>query len=162
VQAMPAASRGALPGRREVAAALEISAPAERIFARICEVESWPVWLPCVRRARLVAHDAPPAQGAEIAVRLDGDAGEELYEVDGFIAHHRLSLVGAYSVRRRIEFRIERKTSSSKVHVRFVYPSYHGIVGGWLDAVRRRRQLADALQRGLVLLKGLVEAEIAD
>ncbi|MBV8148108.1 MAG: hypothetical protein JO092_03355 [Candidatus Eremiobacteraeota bacterium] len=87
---------------------------------------------------------------------LPGEA-EQLLEVDAFIANYRLSLVGAYSVRRRLDFRIERKTSRSKVHVLLSYPAYHGRLGMLLDGWRRGRRLTAALEDALVHFKGLVE-----
>ena len=72
----------------------------------------------------------PLTLGSEVVIRswLPGEE-EELYEVDGLIANYRLSLVGAYSLRRRIDFRVERRTSCSRLHVRLAYPAYHGRLG---------------------------------
>ncbi len=87
---------------------------------------------------------------------LPGDE-EQLFEVDAFIANYHLSLVGAYSMRRRIDFRVERRTSRSRVHVRLAYPAYHGWVGALLDRWRRGRKLSNELDDALVHFKGLVE-----
>jgi hypothetical protein len=82
---------------------------------------------------------------------------EELYEVDRFLEGHVVSLVGAYSLRRRIDFRIERKTTRSKLVVRVDYPAYGGVLGALLDRVTARRRLDRALEDSLVHFKGLVE-----
>jgi uncharacterized membrane protein len=82
---------------------------------------------------------------------------EELYEVDQFLDGHIVSLVGAFSIRRRIEFRIERKTDRSKIVVRVDYPSYGGALGALLDRVTSRRKLDAALGDSLTHFKGLVE-----
>jgi len=82
---------------------------------------------------------------------------EQLVEVDQYIEGHVLSLVGAFSVRRRLDFRIERKTTRSKIAVRVDYPSYGGKVAALVDRVTSRRKLAGALQDSLVHFKGLVE-----
>ncbi len=74
---------------------------------------------------------------------LPGDE-EQLYEVDALIGNFHLSLVGAYSLRRRLDFRIERRTSCSKLHVRLAYPAYHGKLGGLLDRWQRGRRVAGA------------------
>lgn len=147
-----------LPGRRSLSASLEVESSAEDAFALLCAVEKWPVWLSFLRSARQTAGTGPLGLGSEVAIRssLPGDA-EELYEVDAFIANYHLSLVGAYSVRRRLDFRIERKTTRSRVHVRLMYPAYHGRLGALLDGWRRGRRLAAALDDALVHFKGLVE-----
>jgi uncharacterized membrane protein len=126
-------------------------------FAMICEVNKWPVWLSFLRSARRV-DDGPFGIGSEVAIRgtIPG-ADEELYEVDKFLDGHVLSLVGAYSVRRRIDFRIEGKSDRSKVVVRLDYPSYGGLLGALYDRMTARRRLAAALGDSLVHFKGLVE-----
>jgi hypothetical protein len=60
-------------------------------------------------------------------------------------------------LRRRLEFRIERRTSCSKLHVRLAYPAYHGKFGTLLDRWQRGRRVASALDDSLVHFKGLVE-----
>lgn len=146
------------PGLRCFSANLDVDSPAEDAFALLCAVEKWPVWLSFVRSARMVDPSAPLQLGSEVILRstLPGDE-EQLYEVDGFIGNFHLSLVGAFSVRRRLDFRIERKTTRSKVHVRLAYPAYHGRIGVIMDSWRHGRKLAAALDDGLVHFKGLVE-----
>lgn len=145
-----------------VSASLDIDSRVEDAFDLLCAVEKWPVWLSFIRSATPEAN-APLALGSEVALRttLPGDA-EELYEVDQFIANYHLSLVGAYSVRRRLDFRIERKTSHAKVHVKLTYPAYGGRFGAavdrWLNGRKLERVLADALLH----FKGLVEYRRAD
>ncbi|MBV8374050.1 MAG: hypothetical protein JO302_00945 [Candidatus Eremiobacteraeota bacterium] len=137
---------------------MDVQSSAEDAFAMVCAVEKWPVWLSFLRSARLAEGGAPLRLGSEVVIRstLPGEA-EQLLEVDAFIANYRLSLVGAYSVRRRLDFRIERKTSRSKVHVLLSYPAYHGRLGMLLDGWRRGRRLTAALEDALVHFKGLVE-----
>jgi uncharacterized membrane protein len=140
------------------AASLDVETPAEEAFALLCAVEKWPVWLSFLRSARLAEPSARLAIGSEVILRssLPGDE-EQLYEVDAFIENYHLSLVGAYSIRRRLDFRVERKTTRSKIHVRLAYPAYYGRMGVWLDRLRRGRKLATALEDALVHFKGLVE-----
>jgi uncharacterized membrane protein len=129
-------------------------------FSMICEVEKWPVWLSFLRSARRI-DEGPFGLGSEVAIRsaIPGD-DEELYEVDKFLEGHILSLVGAYSVRRRIDFRIEGKSDRSKVVVRLDYPSYGGLLGALYDRMTARRRLDAALGDSLVHFKGLVEFNI--
>ena len=152
---MAIASELTSPGRW-LSASLDVHTTAEEAFELLCAVEKWPVWLSFLRSARLAG--APLGVGSEVVVRssLPG-VEEQVYEVDGLTPNYRLSLVGAYSVRRRLDFRIERKTSRSRVHVRLAYPAYHGRLGELLDAWRHRRRLAAALNDALIHFKGLVE-----
>jgi uncharacterized membrane protein len=137
---------------------LDVSASTAFAFAR--EIEKWPVWLPFLRSARVVEPDLPLRVGSEVAIAstLDAD-GEELYEVEAYIDGHLLALVGAYSIRRRIDVRIEGKGERSRIGVRFDYPTYGGVVGALIDRMTVRRNLDAALAEALVHFKGLVEYE---
>jgi hypothetical protein len=135
----------------------DLGSSPEAAFALVCEVEKWPVWLSPLRSARRV--DGGPLElGSQVSVRgaIPGDA-EELYEVDQFLPGHVVSLVGAFSLRRRIDFRIERKSERAKLVVRLDYPAYGGVLGALLDRVTARRRLENALVDSLVHFKGLVE-----
>ena len=143
---------------RWLSASLDVETAAEDAFSLLCAIEKWPVWLSFLRSARLAGSRERVGVGSEVVVRssLPGEE-EQLYEIDAFVPNYRLSLVGAYSLRRRLEFRIERKTTRARVHVRLAYPAYHGKVGEFLDAWRHRRRLSAALNDALVHFKGLVE-----
>lgn len=146
------------PGLRSFSASVDVETSAEEAFALICAVEKWPVWLSFLRSSRMAKANAPLQLGSDVVVRscLPGEE-EQLFEVDAFITNYHLSLVGAYSTRRRLDFRIERKTSRSKMHVRFSYPAYHGWIGEVVDRWRHGRRLSNALNDALVHFKGLVE-----
>ena len=146
------------PGLRSLGASVDVETSAEDAFTLLCAVEKWPVWLSFLRSARLADPNEPLRVGSEVIVRstLPGDA-EQLYEVDAYITNFHLSLVGAYSLRRRLDFRIEQKTARAKVHVRLLYPAYHGRFGLLIDRLARGRKLAAALDDALVHFKGLVE-----
>jgi hypothetical protein len=148
------------PGLRAHSASLDVNSSPEDAFSLLCAVEKWPVWLSFLRSARRANPATELSRGSEVVIRswIPGDE-EQLYEVDGLIANYRLSLVGAYSLRRRIEFRIERRTSCSKVHVQLAYPAYHGRLGRLLGGWQWGRRLAGALNDSLVHFKGLVEYE---
>lgn len=146
------------PGTRSLSAAIDIQAPAESAFSHLCSVEKWPVWLSFLRSAELVEPAAPVNVGSEILVRssVPGEP-EQLFEVDYFISNHQLSLVGAYSTRRRIDFRLERKTTRCKLSARLEYPSYGGRLGALYDALRSGRKLATQLEESLTHFKHLAE-----
>jgi uncharacterized membrane protein len=138
--------------------AQDLAAPPNAAFELICEVEKWPVWLSFLRSARRLDPARRLGLGSELAIRsmIPGEP-EELFEVDQFIEGHVISLVGWYSVRRRIDMRLERKTDRSKVVVRIDYPTYGGMLGALVDRLTVRRRLESALDDSLVHFKGLVE-----
>jgi len=135
----------------------DIVADPAAAYRLICEVEKWPVWLSFLTSARRL-QPGPLRLGSEVAIRgaIPG-AAEELYEVDAFLEGHIVSLVGAYSVRRRIDFRVERIGPRLRVVARLHYPAYGGMLGSLLDRMTARRRLDSALGESLVHLKGLVE-----
>jgi len=149
------------PASRGIHRTQDVATSAEAAFSLICEVEKWPVWLSFLRSAsRLDAGDL--RVGSDIAIRstIPGDE-EELFEVDQYIEGYMLSLVGAYSMRRRIDLRVERKTERAKIVARLDYPTYGGVVGELVDRLTRRRRLDVALADSLVHFKGLVEFDRA-
>jgi len=151
------------PSTRAIHRAQDVASPAATAFARLCEVEKWPVWLSFLRSVRLTEPHIPFGEGSEVAIRsnVPGEE-EELFEVDRFIDGHHVSLVGAFSCRRRIDFRVEQKSERSKVVVRLDYPTYGGIVAALVDRFTRRRRLELALGNSLLHFKGLVEFERED
>jgi uncharacterized membrane protein len=152
------------PSARAILRSQDVASPAAAAFARICEVEKWPVWLSFLRSARLIEPGVPLRLGTEVALRsqLPGDDEEELFEVDRFIEGHHISLVGAFSCRRRLDFRVEQKSERSKIVVRLDYPTYGGAVAALVDRFTLRRRLDVALGDSLVHFKGLVEFERPD
>lgn len=146
------------PGTRLLTADVDVQAAAETAFALLCAVDKWPVWLGFLRSAELLEPAAALGLGSEILLRsaIPGQ-DEQLFEVDHFITNHQLSLVGAYSTRRRLDFRIERKTSRCKLHARLEYPAYGGRLGVLYDAMRAGRKLATQLTESLVHFKHLAE-----
>jgi hypothetical protein len=148
----------AQPGLHSHSASLEIDCSPEDAFALLCAVEKWPVWLCFLQSARRSDCAQPLGVGSEVVLRssLPGDK-EQLYEVSALITNYHLSLVGVYSLRRRLDFRIERRRTCSKVHVRLCYPAYHGRIGSLLESWQHGRRLATALDDSLVHFKGLVE-----
>jgi uncharacterized membrane protein len=155
--AMPSVSLDR-PSPRALHRSQDVASPARTAFDLVCEVEKWPVWLSFLRSARRIEPGEPIALGSEVAIRsnLPGE-DEELFEVDRFIPGHLLSLVGAYSVRRRIDIRIEQKSARSKLVVRVDYPTYGGVLGALVDRLTRRRKLDIALNDSLIHFKGLCE-----
>jgi len=97
------------------------------------------------RSARRTDPGAPFGLGSEVAIRAGALGPEEqLFEVDRFIPGHQLSLVGAFSIRRRIDVRIESKTERSKIVVRVDYPTYGGVLGALIDRLTDRAHIITA------------------
>ena len=146
-------------GPQAIQSTVHLDSPAGVAFSLLREAEKWPVWLSLVTTVRRV-DSGPLRLGSELAVRssIPGEE-EELFEVDGYLDGHMLSLVGAYSVRRRFDFRVERKPERSKIVVRIDYPTYGGVVGALIDRFTSRRKLDVALADALVHFKGLAEYE---
>jgi hypothetical protein len=146
------------PSARALYRSQDLASPARAAFDLACEVEKWPVWLSFLRSARRLEADRPLGIGSEVSIRssLPGER-EELFEVDRFLPGHQLSLVGAFSVRRRIDIRIEQKSERSKLVVRVDYPTYGGFLGRLFDRLTRRPKLEGALGAALIHFKGLCE-----
>ena len=103
-----------VPGLQSHSASLDLDCSAEDAFALLCAVEKWPVWLSfsAQRATRGVRWRIDARQRSRHSFVASRRRRRSSYEVDGLIANYRLSLVGAYSLRRRFEFRIERRTTS--------------------------------------------------
>ena len=151
--------RDAVPrqGVRALSASVDVQAGAEAAFTLLCEVEKWPVWLSFLRSAELAAGSGLGPE-SEVVLRsaIPGER-DQLFEVDHFITNHRLSLVGAYSTRRRLDFRLERKTARCKLTVRVEYPAYGGKMALVMDALRDGRKLATQLEQSVTQFKHLAE-----
>lgn len=146
----------------EIRASVDLQRPAERAFSFLCAVEKWPLWLPFLRTAK-VREDQPRLQlGSEILVRaaIPGDA-DQIFEVDRFIQNHHVSLVGAYSTRRRLDFRLESQSSRSRLHAKLEYPSYGGRIGALYQRWRSARRLSAQFEEAVVHFKHLVEYDTA-
>jgi uncharacterized membrane protein len=129
---------------------IDLDIPAPVAFELLNAVEKWPVWLSFLRSVRRV--------GDDVAIRsaIPG-AEEELFEIERFVDGFMIGLVGAFSVRRRIDLRVEAKTARSKLVVRIDYPTYGGVVGAIVDRLTVRRKLEAQLADSLLHFKGMVE-----
>jgi hypothetical protein len=139
-------------------ASIDVQTGAETAFRLLCTIEKWPLWLSFLRSAEMLHPSGALGLGSEIVLRssVPGDS-EQLFEVDHYITNHQLSLVGAYSTRRRLDFRIESKTSRCKLHARMEYPAYGGRVGMLYEGVRSGRKLGLQLEESLTHFKHLAE-----
>jgi hypothetical protein len=145
----------------ELRAELNVDVSPDQAFDLVCKVAKWPVWLSFVESARFANERRGIELGADVIVRsgLLGE-GEQTFEIDEIEPAHRLSLVGAYSLRRRLEFTIERLREGSRLCVSLEYPKYGGSVGRVIDRVFVRRKLEAALVASVVHFKSLVEFDL--
>ena len=141
----------------------DLEVTPEVAFARLCSVETWPVWLSLVKRT-----DVHPAQGhlrhgSDVTLWSELYRDQpDLYEVEEIIPPYILVFVGAYSCRRRLEFRLERRGERSRLVVKMSYPVYGGRLFEALDRITVRPKLIAALQHSLQTFRGLVEHDAAD
>ncbi|MFN2450292.1 MAG: SRPBCC family protein [Candidatus Baltobacteraceae bacterium] len=144
-------------GVRALSASVDLQTGAESAFALLCAIEKWPVWLSFLRSAE-VPDETPLGPGSEVVLRsaIPGEP-EQLFEVDRYITNFQLSLVGAYSTRRRLDFRLERKTARCKLTARVEYPAYGGKVALMMDGIGAGRKLATQLEESLTQFKHLAE-----
>ncbi len=141
-------------------AAIDLPAIPEEAFALLCTVEKWPAWLPLVRSAQRQREGAL-ALGDEVLLRLGEPRDEEqLFEVRRLVTNYCLTLVGAYSTRRRIDFRLERQSNRARLRVAWLYPTYHGAMGSAVDRLLRGRAVAGMLERATMQFRGLLEANL--
>jgi hypothetical protein len=132
-------------------------------FARLCAVETWPVWFSIVKRAQMHATNLPLLVGQDVSLWSELNNGrEEVYEVEDLISPSTLTFVGAFSCRRRIDFRIERRGEFSRIVICLTYPIYGGIFAKSLDRITLQRRILSALSHSLETLKGLVEHDQLD
>jgi len=144
----------------EVSDFADLDVPAEIAFDLICAVEKWPVWLSLIDHARPADYTPRVALGSDIVLRstrlrLD----DHIFEVADLVAPHRLTIVDAFSERRRLEFRIEQRGERSRMTLRIGYPTYGGAIGRAYDRLFVKRNLETALAHALVHFKSLVEYE---
>lgn len=146
----------------EIRASIDVQKPAESAFSLLCAVEKWPLWLPFLQTAKLREESEKLRLGSEISVRsaIPGEP-EQLFEVDRFIQNHHVSLVGAYSTRRRLDFRLESQSKRSRLHARVEYPSYGGRLGAIYQQFRSARKLSAQIQEAVLHFKHLAEYEAA-
>ncbi|HEV3158001.1 MAG TPA: SRPBCC family protein [Candidatus Baltobacteraceae bacterium] len=135
-----------------------LAVPASAVFDLISEVEKWPVWFSLLTSVRIAEPGLRLDLGTELLIRsrIPGE-DEQIFEVDQYRKDRLLSLVGAYSLRRRIEFRIEPRDEFSSLQIRLDYPVYGGVVGQFFDQLTARRRLTAQLKDSLIHFTGLVE-----
>jgi uncharacterized membrane protein len=138
--------------------AVDITAPAEQVFAPVCDLERWPTWFGCVVSASQ-PEQRPLAVGVEVHVCMNAGRRrwQEEFEVTRLITNAFLSFEALYSTARRIDFRFERRGQVTRLCCSIGYAVYGGIVPTVYDALLGRGRVKHCIRESLVHLKNLVE-----
>jgi hypothetical protein len=140
---------------------IDVSAPADIAFACVTDVGRWPVWFSSVVCAQ---HPdcLPVALGEELSICLQAGKRRwrETFEVTRFVPSAFLSIEGAFSAARRIDFRFEQRGRSTRIACAIGYPVFGGLFGSLLDAAFKRRRVRADLRESLLRLKGLLEERV--
>jgi hypothetical protein len=143
-----------------VACQSDIRAPAEAVFAYVCDLDRWPAWFGPIVSA--VCEDRGPlGVGVRVGLCLaDGRRRrQENFEVTRFIRHAFLSLEAAYSAARRIDFRVERRGGWTRLGCAVGYPVFGGALPALYHQAVGRRRLRRSLHESLVRIRHIIEEE---
>lgn len=138
----------------------DIAAPAEKAFALVTDISRWPVWFSPVVSAQH-PESLPVALDEELLVCLHCGRRRwhESFEVTRFVRNAFLSLEGAFSAARRIDFRFEQRAGHTRVACAIGYRVF-GVVPSIVDAAFNRQRVKRELRDSLVHLKGLLEHQV--
>lgn len=140
--------------------AVDIRAPAEQVFERVCDLDRWPTWFGCVVSAsQPQARSLGPGEEIHVCMHAGRRRWREDLEVTRFITNAFLSFEALYSVARRIDFRFERRGQVTRLACSMGYPIYGGIFPAVLDALLGRSRVKKGLRDSLVHLKNMVEEQ---
>lgn len=141
--------------------AVDIAAPAEHVFERVSDLTHWPAWFGCVVSA---SQPQDQALGLGVEIHVCMHAGrrrwQETLEVTRFITNAFLSFEALYSTARRIDFRVERRGSITRLCCAVGYPVYGGLAPAIYDVLIGRRKVRSGVRDSLVHLKNIVEEKV--
>lgn len=137
---------------------VDISAPVERVFDFVSEIAKWPVWFGFIVSAQQPDH-RPLALKEEIHLCLHARRRRwhEAFEVTRLVRNAFLSIEGAYSTSRRIDFRFEQRGGHTRVACAVGYPVYGGWIPALADVMFTRPAIARDLRESLVKLRCALE-----
>ena len=140
---------------------VDVAMPVESVFSFVTDVSRWPVWIPSVVCAQQ-PESLPIALDEELLLCLHAGRKRwhETFEVTRLVQNAFLSLEGAYSAARRIDFRFEQRGRQTRVACTMGYPLFGGFVTRWIDSISRRRRVRRELRDSLMRLKGLLEERV--
>jgi hypothetical protein len=140
---------------------VDVAVPVENAFAFVTDISRWPVWISSVVCAQH-PQSGPVAVDEEFLLCLHAGRKRwhETFEVTRLVQNAFLSLEGAFSAARRIDFRFEQRGSVTRVACSMGYPLFGGFVSAWIDRAFRRRRVRHELRDSLQRLKGLLEERV--
>ena len=140
---------------------VDVAVPVESVFAFVTDIARWPVWISSVVCAEH-PQSRPAALDEEFLLCLSAGRKRwhETFEVKRFVRNAFLSLEGAYSAARRIDFRFEQRGAMTRVGCSMGYPLFGGFVSACIDRAFRRRRVRHELRDSLTRLKGLLEEPV--
>jgi hypothetical protein len=139
---------------------IDVGVPAERAFACIADISRWPVWFNSVVCAQH-PESLPVAMGEELLLCLHSGRRrwQENFEVTRFVPPAFLSLEGAFSAARRIDFRFIQRPTITRIACTIGYPVFGGFLSTLADAAFKRRRVRADLRESLLRLKGMLEEQ---
>ena len=137
---------------------IDVSVNAERAFSAVVDIARWPVWFSSVVCAQH-PEALPVALGEELSVCLNAGKRRwrETFEVSRFVRNAFLSLEGAFSAARRIDFRFEQRGPLTRIASSIGYRVFGGPLATAFDAAFKRRRVRADLRESLLRLKSLLE-----
>jgi uncharacterized membrane protein len=137
---------------------IDVAVPADRAFAAVADISRWPVWFSSVVCAQH-PDSLPVALGEELSFCINAGKRRwrETFEVTRFVPGAFLSLEGAFSAARRIDFRFEQRGAMTRIACAIGYPVFGGVLGSIVDAAFKRRRVRADLCESLQRLRGLLE-----
>ena len=137
---------------------IDVSVPAERVFAEVVDIFHWPVWFSPVVCAQH-PDSLPLALGEEVSICMNAGKRRwrETFEVARFIPYAFLCLEGSFSAARRIDFRFEQRGAATRIACSIGYPVFGGALGALLDVAFKRRRVRSDIRESLIRLKATLE-----
>jgi uncharacterized membrane protein len=138
----------------------DVDAPAETVFSFVTDISRWPVWFSPVVSAQH-PDSLPVALDEELLLCLHCGRRRwhETFEVTRFVRSAFLSLEGAFSAARRIDFRFEQRGKQTRVAASIGYPVFGGPIKSAIDHLFQRRRVRRELRESLSRLKGMLEEQ---
>ena len=137
---------------------VDVAVPADHVYRFAVDISRWPLWFSPVVCAQH-PDGCDLAVNAELLLCLHAGRRrwQERFEVTRLVRNAFLSLEGAYSAARRIDFRFEQRGAQTRVACSIGYRVFGGAFAGLLDAVFRRPRVRTEVRDSLHRLKGLLE-----
>ncbi|HXW77545.1 MAG TPA: SRPBCC family protein [Candidatus Eremiobacteraceae bacterium] len=138
-----------------------MDAPADAAFAFATDITRWPLWFTPVVCAQH-PESLPLAVNEELLLCLHAGRRrwQERFEVTRLVRNAFISLEGAFSAARRIDFRFEQRGRQTRVACAMGYPVFGGAIARFFDSLFRKRRVQSEVSDSLHRLKALVEERL--